>query len=753
MAANVGLPEGFEIDNQTNQLPPGFTLDQTEEPGFIESAVEMVTGAARATPQTEALPELSEIGIRGLVGEDEIGKSLALAPALLTATDPNEIANIITSNYPDVGVTYNKDAQGNVYPILRNNKTGAVSQVNRPGMSALDVIQGLGIASALTPAGRAGATLGGLGKVAAVSGASGATSTGLEAYQAGVGGEFDIVNVLIDTIAAGALEAVPALLQAHKARTGRAATRTAEESVEAEAARIGQDLSPEALAARQEEAVSGLVGAAEATGRARAPAVREFAEEVMPDEGVLTAARELGIEEQLLPSHYSTNQSYIEVEQGLASIPGSKLSAQSKDATRVVAQEADKLITEFGGTTDKSALSQQLKERITTSIDALDNEAEVLYRTISDEIPKTHKVNPASIIDDMSRKVEEYGGEEFLEPLEKRILNMAKQEGGPTYALLDKERKKIGQALGKLEGPYKTESASALKDMYRVLTEAQEATSREFGLDDVWQTAKGLVSQRKELENQSIKLLGRDKTGAIMPKVGIAMKKLSTGDYKDFDEVINALPKDSRQEVILSSLNDVFTMGSRAEKQLSAPGFVDWMEGLNRNRAAKARIYKELPEGAATRLENIFKVARGIRNASKERITTGRITALLDNFANADGMVSKLYQTGKRVAAAEGVTTAVGIPGAGTTGVIVESLSRRAKDPITKAADNLLSSPEFQAAAKRYASSTVRTRAAQQAADKALAKSERAKAWVELLPSDAKREIARVGLLTYLGGE
>ena len=116
-------------------------------------------------------------------------------------------------------------------------------------------------------------------------------------------------------------------------------------------------------------------------------------------------------------------------------------------------------------------------------------------------------------------------------------------------------------------------------------------------------------------------------------------------------------------------------------------------------------------------------------------------------------MISKLYQTGKKVSVAEGATTAIGIPGAGTTGVIVDALSKRNKDPIAKAADNLLSSPEFQRAAKLTASSNVKTRSAKLAADKALAKSERAKAWVNLLPSDAKREVARVGILSYLEGE
>lgn len=750
----------------TQEAANPFDQFDEKESGIIDSIGEFFTGSDRATPQTEALPELQE---SGLLSGESLGLTAAITPALLTATDPNEIADIITSNFPNVGVTYNKDAQGGVYPVLRNNETGAVAQINRPGISGIDVMQGLGIASAFTPAGRAGVALSGVGKAAAIAGASGATSAAIEGVQELSGGEFDIENVIIDTIAAGALEAVPALLRAHKARAGKAVEVAGEEAISAEAARISQDLSPEALAAKQQQIGSGLVTAAEAAGKSRAPALKELSEEVLPDPKVLKSAEALGVEDALLPSQYSQNQAYIEIEQGLASIPGSKLSAQQKETAKLVAQKADDLITEFGGVIDKSELSGKVRGQMIKAIDDLDFESGKLYDVINDTVPKRQIVNMDNVISSINNQAKDLGGAEHLDSFEKKILSLARgrstagitsagirgttTRGGATYSLIDKERKKIGSALRKGQGVYKDESSASLKKMYGLLTEAQEEVAKEHGMGEVWNSAKALVQQRKALEEESINVLGKDLAGAIMPKVGAAIKKLTTGDYKDFDKIVRSLPKESRQEVVLSALNDAFTMGSRAEKQLSAPGFVDWMEGLGRNKEAKKRIYRELPRAARVRLENLFIVARGMRNASKERITTGRITALLDNFSDSGGMVSKLYQTGKKVAAAEGASSSIGLPGAGTTGVIVDALSKRAKDPISKAADDLLSSPEFQRAAKLTASSNVKTRSAKLAADKALAKSERAKMWVSLLPSDAKREIARVGILSYLEGE
>ena len=182
MGEKMTLPPGFVLDT----LPQGFTLDQEEEsiiPSFI-------SGEGREAEETKGLPELQNSGI--LAGED-ILKGAAVTPALLSATDPNEIASIISSNFPNVRVTYNKGEEGNVYPVLVNNKTGAATVINRPGISGLDVMQGLGLAAAYTPAGAtSGAISAGL--------KAGGTGALIEGAQEVSGGEFNPENVLMDAL-------------------------------------------------------------------------------------------------------------------------------------------------------------------------------------------------------------------------------------------------------------------------------------------------------------------------------------------------------------------------------------------------------------------------------------------------------------------------------------------------------------------------------------------------------------------------
>ena len=750
---NVTLPNGQIIEG----VPDNATKDDIaqkavssglanwndfggEPVGFIDSVKDVFTGESRETRATQDLPELPESG--GFLSTADPMTVAKISPALITATEPQEIADILKANIPEIGIQY--DEKGNI--IAGNNKTGQKVVLNKPGISTMDIVNILGIGSISAPAGITGAAISAPIKAAQIAAQSGLTTAATEAAQSSVGGDFDLQNILIDTAAAGALEAIPAILKGYKARSAASADDLTKEAIDAEASRVGSQLSPEAQQAQQRELTQTLAE----QSQAKRPDIKRIASEVSPDPKITQAAERLGVEEVLTPGQVSQSQTYRELEGALSAVPASQLSAQQKEAAQTVAQKADDLIIEFGGTTDKSALSESVKDEIISSIDDLDNQASQMYKEIDSFIPKKTQVDSSSIVNALEEEASNLGGIENLEPIQRRILKIS--ESNPSYALLDKERKKVGQALRKAQGPYKDAETGTLKQLYRMLTESQEKTAQELGAGEMWGSAKKLVMQRKNLEDQSILLLGKDRAGAIMPKVGAAIKKLSSGDYRDFNNIIKSIPKERREEVVLSALNDVFTAGSRKEKQLSAPGFADWYENLNRNKTAKSLIMKNLPEAAAQRLDDIYQVARGMRQASAEKVRTGVIQGLLSDFDKADGMLSKLYQTGKTIAAAEGATSAAGLPGAGTTGVIVDALSKRKNDPITKSADALLSSREFQQAARAYADTSVRAKSKQAAADRAIQNSERYRKWLNALPNDEKRNVIRLGLMAYLGG-
>ena len=131
---NVGLdlPSGNGVTGQTQQ--------QGVEPSFLSSVGEFFTGSDRETRATRELPEIGQGGL--LFGEDKT-KTAALTPALLTATNPEELGQILQSNFENIGIT--SDEKGNL--IANNNQTGAKVVLNKPGVSQFDILQGLGIAA------------------------------------------------------------------------------------------------------------------------------------------------------------------------------------------------------------------------------------------------------------------------------------------------------------------------------------------------------------------------------------------------------------------------------------------------------------------------------------------------------------------------------------------------------------------------------------------------------------------------------
>lgn len=195
-------------------------LNQPEQPALQAGGLQPQTSPFPVERgESRAALELPELGTGGLLGGQDKLKIAAISPVLLATTDNQELANIITENFPDVGQQFSPAGE----LILANNKTGAKVIVNRPGLSRLDLLQGLGIAAAFTPAGRVSAIPAALtGK--AVAGAAGAalTQTAIEGIQSQVGGELDATEIALAGVLGGAAElVVPAIQAVRQARQAK----------------------------------------------------------------------------------------------------------------------------------------------------------------------------------------------------------------------------------------------------------------------------------------------------------------------------------------------------------------------------------------------------------------------------------------------------------------------------------------------------------------------------------------------------
>lgn len=186
----------------------------------------------RAVKGEGDLPPLRELGSGTLLKGESLAKIAALTPILMATTNNSELADILVNSFDSLGKSF--DPGGN--ELLTNNKTGARVIVNTPGLSKLDLLQGLGITAAFLPGGAATTATGALVKatgagakkvlgatVGAGAVTSGLTQTGIESAQAATGGEFDTSEVALAAGLGGAAELVAPGIQA--LRQGRQAKR------------------------------------------------------------------------------------------------------------------------------------------------------------------------------------------------------------------------------------------------------------------------------------------------------------------------------------------------------------------------------------------------------------------------------------------------------------------------------------------------------------------------------------------------
>lgn len=684
-------------------------------------------GAVRI-PEPERIPtraetELPELGRGGLLAGEDPAKSAAITPALLTTTNPAELGQILQSNFPNIGIQ--SDEAGNL--IATNNTTGVRVVLNQPGLSALDIIQGGALAAAFTPAGRAATVpIAGL--------RAGLTEAGLQAVQAVSGGEFNAEDVALAATAGAAGQKLSDIIAS--APAARPSAQTAAQRATAQ----GVDEIPGPSTDEQRRTLAATISKGKA---------QDIAAEVVPDQKIIDAADELGVD--ILPSASSQNLIFRELEQGLKSVPGSQLKEREAAGITTLAQKADDLITEFGGSLDKSQVGLDLEKKAIDTIEQMRLKAKDIYdNKLAKLIPPKALTPGNEVLAFIRNKADEFGGLQELTPLERNLLERLDPATNPTYARVDNLRKKIGNAKrGKGEEIFISADKGLLTKLESLILNDQKKTAAQFNAGELFDSARTLVAQRKILEEDLKVTFGQKLQKDILPTVGRSLKELGKGSFKPFRDIISRVPKENRQEVVLTALNDVFTLGSRKEQQLSLAGFDDWYKGLQRNKEAFKLLKDNLPEGASKRLDLIATVAGGIRKAQESEIKTGRILAVPELFDRLETKLGRIFGVALKAGAAEVPGTAVGLPGVASATVITNALAR-GKTPRSQAADELLASPLFKRTLE-----VIATRGEQIAADQAekLAKTKAFKAWMKTIPATEARAISDVGFVRWLSSE
>lgn len=697
-----------------------------QERGFLGDVAEAITGRERTTQATQELPDWATM--------PELNSfSLASAKTGLGTllSNPKETVQVIQSNFP--GVQVRQDEKGNF--LLTSSIDGREYAI-KPGFAVSDIPRAAGAVAAFTPAGRAG-TIGGAALKSA------ATQAAIETSQGATGGEFDPAEVAIAGAVGGAVPAVARVVGAAadpvRRVIGRATGAVEPPPVaaavpeaapsfgggqqwESNALRVTAPPASAAPASRSVVAERSFLPADDLAQTARTAAEggmgssrarQVLAEQAAPDAKVTEAAQRLGIEDYLQPDHVTTNQAFRELSQAAKSIPGSEARAAEVQGLEQVAQRASNLIDEIGGTTDLSRLNEGVRRNLQATQSELEARANRLYDDIRQAVPADTKAPARNVVAFVEQRAKDLGGKENLSPMEKGILarlapKALKKDGAatgwnqqPTYTLLDDVRKDLG-AAARNAGPFKDADTGLAKKLYSLLSDDQAAVIERLGMSDTYNAARQAVAVRKGLEDDLVSLFGKNLDSSFIGDLSGSVRSLAQGDAEKLVRLIQTVPEDMRQQVVASGLQAAFkTAGTRGPINFGT--YAKWYEGLLKNKRAHAALMSNLPPSARKQLSDLYRVSDAISKATRERITTGRIQAVVDELRPADTFAGRVYEMARKAAPAamaEAATTSVGLPGVGIASGVASALTRGAKPEAIKAVDALITSPEFVQMAK-----------------------------------------------------
>ena len=479
----------------------------------------------------------------------------------------------------------------------------------------------------------------------------------------------------------------------------------------------------------------------------------EIASVVRADPNFYRAADELGINVEPLAAFASQNPQFRDVSGALQKVPGSILDVQARDFINATSQKADDLITQYGGTLDKAQLGLDFKREALKNVDDLFEQADQAYSDLKKVIPPASRVEAPNTVEFISAKAVDLGGVDQLPSKLKSMINSLNRRDAegvfipPTLGKIDQLRKEVGQAIGRGTGSFKDVESGLNKALYAKLTKDQDAIAAKFGGDSLAlsDTAKGLVRQRKQLEDNLQVLLGKDLNQALNVNVAGAVKNLSKGEADRFSAIVNSIPKSKRGEVVLSAMNDVFKGSGVGQQQLGPTQFTKWYQTINRSPAAKKALFDVLPKESQRAIDNLFEVSRGISRALGQTTPTGRINAL---FNNETGFIRKMI--GKTVPSIVGIAT--GSPTASLATNAAVDFMKQGMDA-AKTASDLMSTSQFQNVIRQSVKEGVidGSRASKKLldAEKNLMKTKKYQKWVDTLAAPDKAALAG-GLIGYL---
>jgi hypothetical protein len=700
--------------------PEQWAASQQKPMGFFEGLVESVTGRARATPETQALPEWTSMPELNQMSVASFKTALG---TLLS--NPKETVQILQANFP--GVQIRQDAKGN---YLLRSSVDQKEYAIPPGFTMGDIPRAVGAVAAFTPAGRA-ATIPG----AIVAG--GATQAAIEATQAATGGEFnkgEVVTAAATGPAGQILQRVaPPVVQAVKKGvqrvTGKAPAPAPAAGVPG--APMGTAMAPEAppaapmaaampevapvapeipvaptapvapiVAEVTEEEVGNLVKKASGTGFGSAGARDRLADLAQVNTAAKEAADRLGIQ---LPADVFSDNPQVRAAAGLTrSAAGSEAEATWRNTVTQAVDKADDVIKQFDATFVEGAVapgvvSQKIKDSLTKTRSDLNAQASKVYNAVDEVVPKTSVVDLPKLKETLDIVKAEVG-EKGMSAAERNLAKMI-EEGNITYGRLKREKTLIGNAINKMESPYGSMAEADLKRLYAALADDQLTNVGNIGGEELRQQLRAanlLYAKERALGKRIVNAFGQDIEGSVANKMRTAITGAAKGDAGEFNRLLKTVPEDLRKETLATALASVTRSARGAEKGgFGFSEFADIYPKLRANPPVYKTIVDTLGKDSADVLRDLFEVSKRVTEARANVLSTGKANQALLQGMQAESLIGKVMESTLAKGALTGAAAVGGPIAAAATSVLTGAMTQGNKDSL-KAAGKLFADENFQ---------------------------------------------------------
>ena len=366
------------------------------------------------------------------------------------------------------------------------------------------------------------------------------------------------------------------------------------------------------------------------------------------DPQAVDSARDLGMLDDLHPDHLATDIQMIKLNQLLKSDPSNPMAAQEAANLTRVGQRAIGLFNEMGAAPDISALSQKANQMLGEQNNSLKGDVHnILDNQIPSMVPKNSQVPATNSLAMINDELANLGGKSqllsrdwrraqgLLSPVDEPVSIGGQQVPGskvgiaptnPTYHAVDTLRKQLN-AADRGVGPFVNMEQASRRRLAQTLSQDQGAYLQSASPEAhaLWQQANAKVQMYKAVQDDMQTLFGKSTEQSMLPTMKNAIQGLSSGNVENFNRVVSAIPKSMRNEVLTSTLQNMFTRaGANELGPFGFEQFSRFFKSFKQDSASMNALMGNLDPETRSTLSKLINVSDRISGSISQKIYTGR---------------------------------------------------------------------------------------------------------------------------------